>query len=65
MIPVRDTTLRRGFAPVTSGIVLLNILLFIETLRQGEILVQRLGVSPLDIYIYLTQGTGSIFAIHL
>ncbi|MGC9324652.1 MAG: rhomboid family intramembrane serine protease [Desulfomonilia bacterium] len=65
MIPVRDTTLRRAFTPVTSALIVINIIMFIEELRQGEHLLRLFSVSPLDIYCYLTQGTGSMFTIHL
>ena len=64
MIPVRDATLRRGIAPVTSGIIILNIIVFLQTLRRGDAIVHQLGVSPLDIYSYLTQGSGSILELH-
>lgn len=64
MIPIRDTSVSRGFAPVTAFIILANLTVFFEELRVGDQIFQLFAVSPLDIYRYLTKGTGSILEIH-
>jgi len=64
MIPVRDTSASRGFAPVTAVIILANMVVFFEELRIGDQIFQLFAVSPHDIYGYLTKGTGSILKIH-
>ncbi|HNY63901.1 MAG TPA: rhomboid family intramembrane serine protease [Deltaproteobacteria bacterium] len=64
MIPIRDTSVARGFAPATAVIILLNLVIFVEELRVGDQFFQLFAVSPLDVYRYLTTGTGNIIAIH-
>ena len=64
MIPVRDTSVTRGFAPITALIILINFGVFIEELRTGEAFFQLFAVSPHEIYVYLTKGTGRILGIH-
>lgn len=64
MIPVRDTTVARGFAPVTSCLILLILAMFIEELRLGEQVFHLFKSSPTDIYQYLVNGTGTFFGIH-
>ncbi len=64
MIPVRDTSMPRGFAPATALIILLNFGMFLEELHIGEGIFGLFGISPLDIYLYLTKGTGNILALH-
>lgn len=59
MIPVRDTSVARGFAPATAVIILINFVMFIEELRIGSEVFQFFSISPLDIYRYLTRGIGS------
>lgn len=63
MIPIRDTSIARGFAPATAAIILINLGVFVEELRVGEQIFQLFAVSPSDVYRYLTQGTGNIIAI--
>jgi membrane associated rhomboid family serine protease len=63
MIPIRDTSIARGFAPATAVIILINLGVFVEELRVGEQIFQLFAVSPCDVYRYLTQGTGNIIAI--
>jgi membrane associated rhomboid family serine protease len=64
MIPIRDTSVARGFAPATAVIILLNLVIFVEELRVGDQIFQLFAVSPLDVYRYLTKGTGSVIALH-
>lgn len=64
MIPIRDTSVSRGFAPATAVIILINLLVFFEELRVGDQIFQLFAVSPFDIYRYLTKGTGNILAIN-
>ncbi|HNR50474.1 MAG: Rhomboid family protein [Deltaproteobacteria bacterium ADurb.BinA179] len=64
MIPVRDTSVSRGFAPATAVIILINLAVFVEELRVGEQIFQLYAASPGDVYHYLTKGTGNILAIH-
>ncbi len=64
MIPVRDTSVSRGFAPATAVIILINLAMFIEELRVGEPMFQLFAVSPSDVYRNLIKGTGNIISIH-
>jgi len=64
MIPVRDTSVSRGFAPATALIILINFGMFLQELHLGEQLFQLFRASPYDIYRFLTKGTGSILSIH-
>ena len=64
MIPVRDTSVSRGFAPATALIILINFGMFIEELHIGEQIFQLFSVSPLDIYRYLTKGSGTFLDLH-
>lgn len=64
MIPVRDTSVARGFAPATAIIIFTNLVVFVEELRVGDQLFQLFAVSPMDLYRYLTKGMGSIIAIN-
>lgn len=64
MIPIRDTSVSRGFAPATAVIILINLGVFFEELRAGDQIFQLFAVSPLDIYRYLTKGTGNIIVLH-
>ncbi|HPW69820.1 MAG: rhomboid family intramembrane serine protease [Desulfomonilia bacterium] len=64
MIPVRDTSVSRGFAPATAVIILINIMVFIEELRVGDAIFQLYAASPADVYNYLIRGSGNILAIH-
>jgi membrane associated rhomboid family serine protease len=64
MIPVRDTTVARGFAPVTACLILLNLAMFFQELRGGEAIFTLFRASPLDIYQYLIQGSPPFLLIH-
>lgn len=64
MIPIRDTSVSRGFAPATAVIILINIIVFIEELRVGDAIFQLYAASPADVYNYLIKGSGNILAIH-
>ncbi len=64
MIPIRDTSVSRGFAPATAVIILINLIVFFEELRVGNQIFQLFAVSPSDIYRYLTKGTGNVLALH-
>jgi membrane associated rhomboid family serine protease len=65
MIPVRDTTVPRGFAPATAILILLNLAMFIEELRLGDQIFHMFSVSPSDIARYLIEGTAGFVKIHL
>jgi membrane associated rhomboid family serine protease len=64
MIPVRDTTVKRGLAPVTAILIIFNLVLFFEELKAGEPFFREFRSAPLDLYRYLIQGTSSFLAIH-
>jgi membrane associated rhomboid family serine protease len=64
MIPVRDTTVKRGFAPVTAILIILNLVMFFEELKMGEPLFREFRAAPLDLYQYLIKGTSSFLRIH-
>lgn len=64
MIPIRDTSVARGFAPATAIIIFTNLVIFVEELRVGDQIFQLFSVSPLDVYRYLTEGLGNIVAIN-
>lgn len=64
MIPVRDTSVARGFAPATALIILINFGMFLEALHIGGEIFQLFSISPLDIYRYLTKGTGNFLDLH-
>jgi membrane associated rhomboid family serine protease len=64
MIPVRDTSVARGFAPATAVLIFINLVVFVEELRVGDGIFGLFAVSPLDVYRYLTKGLGNIVAIH-
>lgn len=63
MIPIRDTSVSRGFAPATAVIILINLAVFVEELRVGEEIFQLYAESPGDVYDYLVKGTGGFLAI--
>jgi hypothetical protein len=64
MIPVRDTTVARGFAPITACLILLNLAMFFEELRVGEVIFRMFKATPLEIYQYLMKGSPSFLSIH-
>ena len=65
MIPVRDTTVARGFAPVTAFLIILNLAMFFEELKIGETIFRIFKATPLDIYRYLMEGSPSFLSIHM
>ena len=65
MIPVRDTSVSRGFAPATALFILINFGVFVEEIRIGEQIFQLFSISPFDIYRYLTKGQGTFLDLHL
>jgi membrane associated rhomboid family serine protease len=65
MIPVRDTTVPRGFAPATAFIILLNLAMFIEELRLGAQIFHMFSASPADISKFLIEGSPGFLKIHL
>jgi membrane associated rhomboid family serine protease len=64
MIPIRDTSVARGFAPATAIIIFTNLVVFVEELRVGDQIFGLFAVSPLDVYRYLTKGLGNVVNIH-
>lgn len=65
MIPIKDASAsKRGWPLITVLVVLVNLAMFVEEVRSGTRIFDLYGVSPHDIYIYLTRGTGSLLAIH-
>jgi len=64
MIPVRDTSVPRGFAPATAVIILINLIVFAGEVRVGDEVFQLYAASPGDVYHYLIRDAGSILAIH-
>ena len=65
MIPVRDTTVPRGFAPATACLIILNLAMFIEELRLGGQIFHMFSASPADITGFLIQGSPGFLKIHL
>ncbi|MGD0821319.1 MAG: rhomboid family intramembrane serine protease [Desulfomonilia bacterium] len=65
MIPVRDTTVPRGFAPATACLIILNLAMFIEELRFGGQIFHMFSASPADITGFLIQGSPGFLKIHL
>jgi len=65
MIPIKDaSTSKRGWPLITVLVVLANLAMFVEEVRSGPRIFDLYGVSPYDIYVYLTRGTGSLLEIH-
>ncbi|HPI92598.1 MAG TPA: rhomboid family intramembrane serine protease [Deltaproteobacteria bacterium] len=65
MIPVRDTTVARGFAPVTTFLIIANLAMFIQELRLGEQIFHMFRASPADIVGFLIHGTPGFCRIHI
>ncbi|HVN71505.1 MAG TPA: rhomboid family intramembrane serine protease [Desulfomonilia bacterium] len=64
MIPVRDTTVPRGFAPATAFLILLNLAMFVEELRLGEQIFNMFSASPADITKFFIEGCPGFLKIH-
>ncbi len=64
MIPVRDNQSSRGLAPVSVALILVNLAVFMAEIHQGERFLRSFSVSPHDLYLYLTAGTGGFFSLH-
>lgn len=66
MIPIKDASAssKRGWPLITVLVVLANLAMFVEEVRSGTRIFDLYGVSPRDIYAYLTAGTGGLLAIH-
>lgn len=64
MIPVRDTTVARGFAPVTTILIIAILAMFIQELRLGEQIFHMFRASPADIAGYLIKGKPGFLKIH-
>ena len=61
MIPIKDASAsKRGWPLMTVLVVLANLAMFVEEVRSGTRIFDLYGVSPRDIYAYLTAGTGSL-----
>lgn len=65
MIPVRDTTIARGFAPVTTVLIAAILAMFIQELRLGEQVFHLFRASPADIAGYLIDGKHGFLRIHV
>ncbi len=64
MIPIRDTSAPRGFAPATACLIILNLAMFIQEIRLGEQLFHMFRVSPADIAGYLIVGNTNFLKVH-
>jgi len=64
VIPVKDTS-SKGFAAVTILIICANIAMFFEEVRTGSALFDLYGISPHDIWLYLTNGRGNLLRLNL
>lgn len=64
MIPVRDTTVARGFAPVTTLLIIAILAMFIQELRLGEQIFHMFRASPADIAGFLIEGKPGFLRIH-
>lgn len=60
MIPIKDKQAAKGIPFITVLLIVLNLAMFVEEVRVGKQIFELYGVSPLDIWRYLTQGSGSI-----
>ena len=65
MIPVKDTSVPKGFAPATACIIILNLAMFLQEMRLGEQIIHMFHASPADISAYLIAGSSSFLKIHL
>jgi len=65
MIPVRDTTIARGFAPVTTVLIAAILAMFIQELRLGEQVFHLFRASPADIAGYLIDVKHGFLRIHV
>ena len=59
MIPIRDASSKKGFAPLTLSIAVTCAIVFVLEIRSGGSLEAIYRVSPQDIYNYLVYGRGS------
>ncbi|HOM28299.1 MAG TPA: rhomboid family intramembrane serine protease [Deltaproteobacteria bacterium] len=64
MFPVKDTTLERAFAPVTTLLILATIALYIADLRLSGGLQAISRVSPLDARNSLVLGSPGLVRLH-
>lgn len=64
MIPVRDSNTKRGLAPITYTLILLNFAVFVYEISASQLFFLTYNVRPLDILNYLTQAKGSFLTIH-
>ncbi len=63
MIPVKDTN-TRGIGFVTIGLIMANIIVFVEEVINGPSIIELYSVAPLDIVRWFTLGKGSFIALH-
>lgn len=64
MIPVRDTTVARGFAPFTTTVIVAVLAMFTQELRLGEQMFQMFRASPADMTGFLIEGKPGFLKIH-
>ena len=59
MIPIRDASSKKGFAPLTLSIAVTCAIVFVMEIRSGGSLEASYRISPQDIYNYLVHDQGS------
>lgn len=59
MIPIRDSTPARWFAPVTLLLIIANVMVFWEQATSGQALFDLYRISPADIAAFLTRDQGT------
>ena len=65
MIPIRDASSRKGFAPLTLLIAIICSLMFIEEIRTGGAIFDLYRVSPADIYRFMVEGRGNFIKLQI
>lgn len=63
MIPIKDKQASKGIPFITILLVFVNLAMFVEEIRMGRSIFGLYGVSPYDIFRYLTKGTGNILLL--
>jgi len=64
MIPIKDSSVPKGFAPATAIIIILNLLMFLQEIRLGEQVFRMFHASPADVAAYLIAGKSTFLRIH-
>lgn len=65
MIPVKDTTVARAFAPVTTVLIIAVLGMFIQQIRLGDQLFHLFRASPSDVAAYLIHGKPGFLTLHI